>query len=62
MLVPPQFFSLRFIYFHFIYLQLHWVFVAARGPSAVAASGGSSLVMVLGLLTAVGFSSSGTRV
>ena len=50
MLMPPQFFSLRFIYFYFICLQLHWVFGAACGPSAVAASGGSSLAVVLGLL------------
>ena len=49
MLVPPQFFS-RFIYFYFIYLLLHWVFGAAHGPSAVAASGGSSLAVGLGLL------------
>ena len=36
----------------FIY-WLHWVFVAARGISIVAESGGCSLVVVLGLLIVV---------
>ena len=41
-------FSLKNIYF-----WLCWVFVAECGPSLVVASGGYSLVAVLGLLTAV---------
>ena len=48
-----------FIFFNFlkinlfIYLWLHWVFVAARGLSLVAASGGYSSLLVRGLLIAV---------
>ena len=34
----------------FTYFWLHWVFVAACGLSLVAVSGGSSLVVVCGLL------------
>ena len=34
----------------FLYFGLHWVFVAARGLSLVAASGGYSLAVVHGLL------------
>ena len=37
----------------FIYFLLHWVFVAARGLSVVAASGGLLFVLVCGLLIAV---------
>ena len=37
----------------FIYFWLRWVFVAARGPSLVAASGGLLFVVVRGLLIAV---------
>ena len=36
-----------------IYFWLFWVFVAIHGLSLVAASGGHSLVVVCGLLTAV---------
>ena len=32
----------KFIYLLIIYFWLHWVFVAARGPSLVVASGGCS--------------------
>ena len=37
-----------FILFLFIYFWLHWVFVAARGLSLVAASGGYSLLWCVG--------------
>ena len=37
----------------FIYFWLCWVFIAGRGLSLVTASGGSSLVVVHGVLTAV---------
>ena len=37
----------------FTYFHLHWVFMAARGLSRVAAHGGYSLVLVNGLLIAV---------
>ena len=37
----------------FIYFWLHWVFIATRGLSLVAASGGYSLVVVCGLFVAV---------
>ena len=36
-----------------MYLSVVWVFVADRGLSLVAATGGGSLVAVVGLLTAV---------
>ena len=38
----------NFIYFIFIYFWLHWVFVAVRGLSLVAASGGYSLLRCVG--------------
>ena len=44
-------FILKFLYF--IYFWLCWAFVAARGPSLVAASGGDSLAAVHRLLAAV---------
>ena len=37
----------------FIYFCLHWVFVAVRGLSLVAASGAYSFIVVCGLLIAV---------
>ena len=40
LLLPPPFFKEN-IYL-FIYFWLHWIFVAARGLSLVAASGGYS--------------------
>ena len=40
------------IFFFFFFFWLHWVFVAVRGLSLVAASGGYSVV-VRGLLIAV---------
>ena len=42
-----SFFSLIIILFLFIYFWLHWVFVAARGLSLVAASGGGALFFVV---------------
>ena len=45
------FFFNEFIYL-FIYLWLHWVFIAALGLSLVVASGGYSSVAVRGLLIA----------
>ena len=39
--------------FYFIYFWLHWVFVAVRGLSLVAASGGYSTLPLRGLLIAV---------
>ena len=42
------FFSLKIFYF-----WLLWVFIAVHGLSLVAAMGGCSLVLVLGLLSAV---------
>ena len=65
-------FCFKFIYF--IYFWLHWVFIAARGLSLVAASGGYSSLRCAGfslwwllLLRSTdsrrtGFSSCGTRV
>ena len=45
---PPHiFFFNKFI--HFIYFWLHWVFIAARGLSLVAASGGQSSLQCAGL-------------
>ena len=41
------------IFFFLIYFWLSWVFVAARGLSLVAASGGLFFVAVHGVLTAV---------
>ena len=41
-----SFFKNKFILF--IYFWLHWVFVAARGLSLVAASGGYSLLQCAG--------------
>ena len=55
MYIPTRIRPICFIYlffYKFIYFWLHWVFVAARGPSLVAASGGYSVV-VRGLLIAV---------
>ena len=42
------FFFLRFLKFLFIYFWLCWVFVAARGLSLVAASGGYSWLWCTG--------------
>ena len=65
---------LNFILFYFYYFWLHWVFVAARGLSLVAGSGGYSFLRCTGfslrwllLLRStgsrhMGFSSFGTRV
>ena len=47
------FFNLLIYLFLFIYLWLRWVFVAARGLSLVAASGGLLFVVVRVLLIAV---------
>ena len=41
---PNTFFFNKFIYFIYFYFWLHWVFVAARGLSLVAASWGYSLL------------------
>ena len=50
----PFFLKNKFIYFYlFIYFWLHWVFVAARGLSLVAVSGGLLFILVRRLLTAV---------
>ena len=38
-----------FIYL-FIYFWLHWVFIAARGPSLVVATGGYSSLQCVGFL------------
>ena len=38
----------KFIYFLFIYFWLHWIFVAARGLSIVAVSGGYSSLRCVG--------------
>ena len=66
------FYFLMYYLFIYLYFWLHWVFVAARGPSLVAASGGYSLLRCAGfslrwllLLRStgsrcVGFSSCGT--
>ena len=71
-LYPPPFSIWPSIYF-FFFLWLHWVFVATRGVSLVASSGGYSLLRCAGfslrwllLLWStgsrhVGFSSCGTR-
>ena len=45
----------------FFFFWLHWVFVAAHGPSLVAASRGYYLVVVRGLLICGGFSCCGAR-
>ena len=37
-----------YIFLKFIYFWLHWVFVAAHGPSLVAASGGYSSLWCVG--------------
>ena len=61
------YFIYLFIYlFILFYFWLHWVFVAARGLSLVAVSGGYSSLRWLLLLQStgsrhVGFSSCGTR-
>ena len=67
--IPESFFK-KFL---FIYFWLHWVFVAARGPSLVESSGGYSLLRCAGLspqwplllrstgTRRVGFSSCGSR-
>ena len=50
----PNFFFFQFYFFKmFIYFWLCWAFIATRGLSLVAVSGAYSLVVVLGLLTAV---------
>ena len=67
-------FSMYFIYLYkFIYFWLRWVFVAARGLSLVAVSGGYSSLWCMGFSLwwllllqntgsrRVGFSSCGTR-
>ena len=41
------------LFYLFIYLWLHWVFIIVHGLSLVATGRGSSLVAVLGPLTAV---------
>ena len=41
------------IFMYLFYFWLHWVFVAAQGLSLVELSGGYSLAVVCGLLTAV---------
>ena len=46
----PLLHSNFFFFFNFIYLWLHWVFVAARGLSLVAASGGYSSLWCTGFL------------
>ena len=46
------FFFLRFVYL-FVYFWLCWVFITVCGLSLVVAGGGSSLVVVHGLLVAV---------
>ena len=53
-IVDCKSFKNKFIYlFVYIYFQLHWVLVAARGLSLVMASRGLLFVAVHGLLTAV---------
>ena len=42
-----------FFFYKFIYLWLHWVFVAAHGLTLVAESGGLLFIAVRGLLIAV---------
>ena len=42
-----------FFFFNSLNFWLHWVFVAARGLSLVAVSGGLLFVVVCGLLIAV---------
>ena len=72
--LPPRFFfNINLFYFIIIYFWLCWVFVAARGLSLVAASGGYSSLRCAGfslrwllLLRSTGsrrpgFSSCGTR-
>ena len=50
----PALFCVGFIFlFVFFYLWLRWVFVAAGGPSLVAASGGYSGAAVLEFLSAI---------
>ena len=46
-------FFLKFIYVFFFFFWLHWVFVAVRGLSLVAVSGGFSCVAMRGLLNVV---------
>ena len=48
-----------YLFYKFIYLWLHWVFVAVHGLSLVAASGGLLLLRSTGSRHA-GFSSCGT--
>ena len=47
-ILQPQDPSVFFFWYKFIYFWLHWVFVAARGPSLVAASGGYSSLRCVG--------------
>ena len=45
--------TIFFFFLRFIYLWLHWVFIAAYGISLIVVSRGCSLAMVHGLLIAV---------
>ena len=62
-----KFHPLLCLFFFFFLIWLHWVFVAARGLSLVAASGGYSSLWCAGsrssgsVVAACGLSSSGTR-
>ena len=49
-LLCPLLFFLINLFILFIYFWLHWVFVAARGLSLVAASGGCSSLRCAGFL------------
>ena len=53
--VLPQISYLKniLLFIYSVNFWLHWAFMAARGLSLVAASGGCPLVVVPGLLTAV---------
>ena len=46
-------YPLEYYFLSFIYLLLHWIFIAMHGPSPVAASESYSLVAVCGFLIAV---------
>ena len=50
--VLHSFFFFKFIYYYY-YFWLHWFFIAARGLSLVAASGGYSLLRCAGFFIAV---------
>ena len=47
-MIANAFFKNKFIYFIYFYFWLPWVFVAARGLSLVAASGGCSSLWCVG--------------